>query len=156
MAANGSWIRVGGIKAHLDAKTINPIIETVLRKRAVSITQMPELRQQVGEEFLKVVTPFVPVNTGELQRSGRATNDGRLYWSVIRPTYANEGSYAFNYTNVTYDPNYQRWPKGETYENPRDKRTQPRWVECVHPGTDEWTTFVNNITPIIKEAFRDD
>jgi hypothetical protein len=152
--AEGSWIRINAVDAHLDATTVNSIIEKVLGKRAVSITQKPEVRQRIGEEFIRVVTPFVPNKSGALRASGRATDDGRLYWTAVAPARGEEG-YAFNYAETVYDPNSTRWPDGE-YKKPTTQDTYPRWVTRVTDDPTEWAVFVNSITPIIKEAFADD
>ena len=153
--AEGSWIRIGAIDAHLDARTVNSIIKEALGKRAISVTQKPELRQAIGEEFLKEVTPFVPMKTGALRESGRATDDGRLYWTAIRQGTGEEGSYDYNYAGITYDKDGFTWPSGE-YAKPSTPGTYPRWVQKVQPGTPEWDAFVNRIIPIIKEAFNDE
>lgn len=149
--ADGSWIRIGAIDAHLDASTVNSIIKEVLGKKAVSITQKPELRQAIGEQFVAAVTPFVPVSNEpdkyHLWMSGRATDDGRVFWSAT-----NRG---YNYASAVYDENGERWPSGE-YVKPSTPGTFPRWVEKVQPGTAEWDAFINTITPIIKEAFKDE
>ena len=150
--AEGSWIRIGAIDAHLDAKTVNSIIESALGQRAISVTQMPELRQQIGEAFLKAVTPFVPMSNkptrGQLRESGRATDDGRVYWTAV----GDGVSYDYNYASRVYDEDGVLWgPEG--YKKPTTPGTVPRWTEKVQPGTKEWDAFVNDITPIIKEAF---
>lgn len=145
--AGGSWIRIGAVDAHLDARTVNSIIKEVLGKRAVSITQKPELRQAIGEKFVEAVTPFVPMKSGDLRDSGRATDDGRVYWTSVHRGY----NYAYN----VYDPDGMRWPDGQ-YRKPSTPNTYPRWVEKVQPGTAEYESFINNITPIIQEAFKDE
>jgi hypothetical protein len=146
--AEGSWIRINAVDAHLDAKTVNSIIEATLGKEAVSITKNPALRKKIGEELLAIVTPFVPMDSGQLRESGRATPDGRLYWSAI-------GEEGENYAYEMYDPvePYQ-WPNG--YSRPTTEGTTPRWMENIQPGTPEWDAFINNITPIIKEAFENE
>lgn len=150
--AEGSWIRIGAVAAHLDANTVNNIIKDAMGRRMTSITQKPELRQQIGEEFIKVVTPFVPVSkklkAEHLYQTGRATDDGRVYWTAIN-------SRGQNYAGYVYDPDETRWPDGN-YSHSKDTKTYPRWVEKVRPGTAEWAAFVNNITPLIMEAFADD
>lgn len=157
--AEGSWIRINAVDAHLDARTVNAIIKTALGKKAVSITQKPELRRQIGEEFLRVVTPFVPMKSGALRASGRATEDGRLYWSAVAPARGEEG-YAFNYAETVYDPDPDngRWPDsmGGVYKKPSTPNTYPRWVVKALNDPTAWNAFVNNITPIIKEAFKDE
>ena len=155
--AGGSWIRIGAVAAHLDAKTVNAIIKEALGKRATSITKKPELRQAIGQEFVRAVTPFVPMKTGALRQSGRATADGRVYWSAVRTTTSDDGeeSAGYNYAASTYDAQGVRWPSGE-YKNPSTTNTYPRWVEKVHPGTPEYDAFVNNIIPIIVEGFNED
>ena len=145
--SGGSWIRINAVEAHLDAATVNTIIEAALGKRATSITQKPALRQAIGQEFVRAVTPFVPMLTGELRQSGRATTDGRVYWSAI-------GKHGENYAAEMYDEYSVRWPNG--YYRPTTPNTTPRWVEKVRPGTPEYDAFVNNIIPIIVEGFRED
>ena len=143
--AGGSWIRINAVDAHLDAKTVNDIIEKALVERAISVTQMPSLRQKIGEELLSQVTDFVPVKTRALWYSGRATDDGRLYWSAINER-------GEDYAGYVYDPDKTRWPGGK-YSHSDSTKTYPQWMEQVQPGTDGWDIFINNITPIIKEAF---
>lgn len=142
--AEGSWIRIGAIDAHLNARTVNSIIKEALGKKAISITQKPEIRQRVGEAFVEAVTPFVPMKSGQLRDSGRATDDGRVYWTAVHRDY--------NYAQIVYDPDGERWPDGH-YQKPTTPGTYPRWVEQVQPGTTEYENFISAITPMIKEAF---
>lgn len=146
--AEGSWIRVSAIKAHLDARTVNAIVKEALGKRAISVTQKPELRKQIGEAFIDVVTKYVPSKTGKLSAQGYATSDGRVIWSATNKR-------GENYAGYVYDPAETRWPTGE-YAEPTTPGTVPRWVEKVQPDTEDWDVFVNNITPLIKEAFNDE
>ena len=143
--SKGSWIRISAMDANLDAKTVNSIITKALKQKAESVTKAPELRQEIGEAFVEAVTPFVPKKTGALRESGRATDDGRVYWTAV-----NKG---FNYASHVYDQDGYMWPSGE-YKKPTTEGTYPQWVTKVQPGTPEWDAFVNNITPIIKEAFK--
>ena len=156
MAAKGSWIRIKATEAHLDATTVNAIITDALGRKAISVTQKPELRKAIGQELLEQVTPFVPEFTGKLRKSGRVTDDGRLYWTAVRPPYSNEGSYAFNYANITYDPDAYQWPEGTTYARPHTDDTHPRWMKKVTDDPSQWNAFVLSITPLIKEAFKDE
>lgn len=155
--AGGSWIRINAVAAHLNAKTVNAIIKEALGKRATSITKKPELRQAIGQEFVRAVTPFVPMKTGALRESGKATTDGRVYWSAVRTTTSEDGeeSAGYNYAASTYDAEGIRWPSGE-YKKPSTPNTYPRWVEKVQPGTPEYDAFKNNIIPIIVEEFNKD
>jgi hypothetical protein len=145
--ADGSWIRIKATEAHLDASTVNSIIKDALKQKAISITQMPELRKQIGEKFVEAVTPFVPYKSGALSNSGTATDDGRVYWTAVHRGY--------NYASLLYDEDGDVWPNGE-YNKPTTKDTYPQWVKHVQPGTQEWNDFVTNITPIIKEAFNNE
>ena len=145
--AEGAWIRIGAVDAHLDARTVNSIIKEALGKRAVSITQKPDLRQEIGQAFVSAVTPFVPMKSGQLRESGRATDDGRVYWTATHRD--------FNYAHTVYDPEGERWPDGQ-YKKPTTPNTYPRWVEKVQPGTAEYAAFINTITPIIIRRFAED
>lgn len=147
--AGGSWIRINAVDAHLDARTVNEIIKTALSKKAVSITQKPELRKTVGEYFVDAVTPFVPFKSGDLSRSGAATADGRVYWTSVHKGY--------NYAELLYDEYGDVWPNGYTKPTRTvHKNPTPRWVEMVHPGTKEWEIFITKITPEIRRAFAED
>lgn len=146
--AGGEWIRIGAIDAHLDARTVNQIIREALGRKAISVTQMPELRQEIGEQLVDIVTPFVPMKSGALRDSGRATDDGRVYWTVTNAK-------GYNYASTVYDYDGYRWPDGH-YKKPTTPGTYPRWVERVQPGTAEWDSFVTKITPLIVRRFKDD
>jgi hypothetical protein len=144
------WIRINAVDANLDARTVNAIIKEALGKRAISVTQKPELRRAIGEAFVDAVTPFVPMKDGDLRDSGTATDDGRVYWTAT-----NQG---FNYAGYVYDEDGDRWgPKG--YTKPTTEGTVPRWVEQVQPdgeNPERWNAFVNAITPIIVRGFAED
>lgn len=145
--AEGSWLRINAVEARLDASTINDIVATELGKRAISITQRPELRRLVGEELLKLVTPFVPVSNDKgyhLWLSGRATEDGRLYWTAVNERGDDYASYVYDKDKIRWDGNYA---------NPTTEGTYPQWVERVTDDPEQWETFITNITPLIKEAF---
>jgi hypothetical protein len=120
---------------------MNKVVQEVLGRKAESVTKDPDLRQMIGTEFLDVVTPYVPMKTGELRDSGRATNDGRLYWTAINPR---DG---YNYAYKQYTTQYRN------YTTPG---TGPYWVENVQPGTPDWDEkFIPAITPIIIRRFND-
>ena len=151
--SEGSWIRIGAVNAHLDATTVNNIIKDAIGKRGISITQKPELREDIGNALLEQVTPFVPESKkpthGQLRASGRATDDGRLYWTAMN-------SRGDNYASYVYDQDCSRWAQGQTYAKPSTAGTHPRWVTQVTHNTQQWTAFVNNITPIIIRRFAED
>ncbi len=148
--AEGSWIRIGAVKAGLDARTVNSIIKEAVGKRLTSITQAPDVRQAIGEEFIRQVTPLVPMKTGRLRESGRATDDGRVYWTAVKPAWGEDG-YDFNYAETVYDPDGVRWPDG-AYKKPTTTGTVPRWVEQMKPGTPEYEAFINGVRQIIIDA----
>lgn len=145
--AESSWIRINAIDANLDARTINLIIKEALGKKVVSITQMPELRREIGEAFIEVVTPFVPKKSGTLAEQGHATDDGRVFWSAT-----NKG---YNYAATVYDADGDMWPDG-TYKKPTTPGTYPRWVEKVQPGTPEWDVFTSKVAEIVKRRLAED
>lgn len=139
--SSGSWVRIGAMKCHLDARTVNKIVQDVLGRKAESVTKDPDLRQAIGTEYLNVVTPYVPMKTGKLRESGRATNDGRLYWTAIDPITGE------NYAYKQYTTQYRH------YTTPG---TGPFWVENVQPGTPDYDEdFISAITPIIIRRFND-
>ena len=136
--AEGSWIRINAIDCHLDAATINNIVEKVMGERMASVTNDPDLRQAVGEQYVQTVTKYVPLKSGALINSGQATTDGRVYWSAISPK-------GYNYAEIQYEND------GFKHEPPRTDH----WTDEVSPGTVDWQDFVDSITPIIKERFKD-
>ena len=145
--ANDSWIRISAIKARLDARTMNQIVASALGRRVESVTKRPPLRKAIGEEFVRAVNPLVPMKTGTLRESGRATDDGRVYWTAI-------GGKGENYASEMYDEQSIRWPNG--YHRPTTSGTTPRWVEVFLADTSKYDAFVNSIIPIIVEEFNKD
>lgn len=153
--AKSSWIRVQATKVHLDATTVNAIIKDTLKREAESITQNPELRRAIGEAYIDVVTPFVPQSrqetSGQLRESGRATDDGRVYWTAINP------KTGYNYAYYAFDELEENWPGGE-YAKPNTDFTYPRWTDHVQPdaGNDAYDAFLLKAREAIIEAFRRD
>ena len=145
--AEGSWIRIGAVDAHLNARVINPIIKEALGRKMESITQMPEVRIAVGEALIDVVTPFVPAKskTEDLRNSARATDDGRVYWTSVHRGY--------NYAAKVYDEDGEIWGD-EGYAKPSTEGTCPRWVEKIQPGTDEYRDFIDKVREVIIEEAR--
>lgn len=138
---SGAWIRIGAVKVHLDSKSMNSIVSNVLGKKAKSITKDPDLRSLVGTLYVNQVTPFVPKRDGSLRESGRGTSDGRVYWSATDP---NTG---FNYAKFQFNHS--------EYIHPTTPGTHPHWIDYVQPGTDEWSKFIDRITPVIIRRFSD-
>ena len=140
--SEGSWIRVSAIDCHLDANTINRIVEKIMGEKMPSVTNDPDLRQTIGEQYVQIVTKYVPMRPiasggGTLMSSGRATDDGRVYWTAVSPK-------GYNYAAIQY-------------ENENFKHDYPRtdhWTDKVSPGTRDWQEFIDNITPIIIERFK--
>lgn len=145
--ASGSWIRINAVDARLDATTVNQIVTVALGKQAESVTKRPALRKAIGEKFVEAVTPLVPKKDGDLRKSGRATTDGRVYWSAI-------GDKGENYASEMYDEYSIRWPRG--YFRPTTKDTTPRWVEVFLADTSKYEAFKNSIIPIIVKEFNED
>ena len=140
----GSWIRVNARDAHLDANTMNEVIRRVVGQRAESITQDPDFRARIGAYYLNEVTKYVPKKTGKLQRSGTATQDGRVWWSAT----SNKG---YNYAHVQYT-------NPEFYHPSRYPGHEPtfRWTDKVVPGTPAWSNFTDRISIEIRKRYGND
>lgn len=127
--------RVSATKIGLDAATINKQIEQILGRKAQSITRDPDLRKRIGQEYVKQVTPYVPVKTEKLRRSGRGTSDGRVTWSAIaRRKSGRYKEFDYAYWQFHFGP-------------------KKNWTENVQPGTPDWEVFIQRITPIILKRF---
>lgn len=138
--SSGSWIRVKAKDANLDARTMNAEIQKILGRKARSITSDPALRKRVGLAYVRNVTDFVPRRHGDLQNSGMATDDGRVYWTATSKTGYN---YAYiQYTNLNY--NHPSRYGGH--------RPTAEWTDELRPGTAEWEQFIADITPDIKRS----
>lgn len=143
----GDWIRIGAVDAHLDANTMNKIITQVLQRKAQSITKDPELRQLVGTYYVNAVTDYVPKDSGKLQQSGRATSDGRVYWTATSPLrIAKDGHKygGYNYALIQFEASGFRHPSRYAGHKPTD-----HWTDKMRPGTYAWAKFVARIAPEI-------
>lgn len=136
MAGEYTWLRIGARDVHLDAKTLNPIIRQALNRKVQSITADPTLRQLIGEAYLRAVKDYIPRKTGALQESGRAMDDGRVYWNAFYAVFQYEGE---NYNHPVRYPGHM---------------PTAYWTERVRPGTPDWERFVEDIKPIIIERMK--
>lgn len=141
--ASGSYVRIKATQVHLDAKSLNRIIEEVVGRKVESVTKHPELRKTIGRIYIEHVTPYVPMKSGKLRDSAWATDDGRVHWTAQNL----EDAHHFNYANIQYTNEYNN------YTTPG---TGPYWTDKVSPDNTEngeWASFVQDITPcIIKEV----
>lgn len=142
-------IRLGSTKLHLDAHTMNSVVESVLRAKAQSITQSPDLRKDIGEVYIDKVTPYVPKKSGKLRKSAMATNDGRVIWSakgeVAGPD--GKGGTTKDYAVTQYNIEHSH------YTTPN---TGSHWTDNVQPGTSDWDEFIEEITPMIIRRLQDE
>lgn len=122
------------------ARDINAEIQTILGRKAESITKNPDLRMYINFMYLEQVTPYVPMKTGRL-RDAFVTNDGRIVWSATQKGY--------NYADIQYRPEEH----GVEYVNYTTPGTGPHWTDNVQPGTEDWANFVENITEEIKRVY---
>lgn len=135
----GGRIRVNAIEMGLDAKTVNGIITEVMRRKLESVTKDPDLRKAIGEEYIQLVTPFVPMRTGKLRSQASASGDGRITWTATN-------KHGYNYALTQYTTQYIH------YTTPG---TGPYWTDQLNPDTANWEEFKDAITPLIKERFND-
>lgn len=128
--------RVSATKIGLDAANINKEIQKILGKKVRSITQDPDLRKRIGQAYVTQVTPYVPIRTGKLRKSGRGTSDGRVTWSAV--AHRKSGRYK------TFDYAYWQFHFGP----------KKNWTENVQPETPDWDKFIKRITPMIIQRFK--
>lgn len=134
-------VRIGVKSTGLGAKSINGVIEEILGQRAKSVTQMPDLRKDIGRVYIQAVTPYVPKMTGRLRNSAFASNDGRVTWSAVNSQTGE--NYAYDqYTNTRY-----------RHKVINGVQTQAWWTNAVMPDEPGWEDFIEQITPMIKERF---
>lgn len=128
-----SGLRIGSINCALDARSVNAIVAEALGRKAQSVTKMPDLRKEIGEQYIELVTPYVPKKTGKLRDHAYATGDGRLIWTA---PYA-EKQYTTQYSHYT------------------TPGTGPYWTNYVQPGTPGYSAFIDAIQPLIIRRFQE-
>ena len=126
----GSPVRITVRESGLLAKNLNKLaadkLPKDLRKQFTSVTQMPTVRKEIGQHFIRVVSPYVPYDHNRdpgdthrhLRDSGYAESDGRLHWSAISPK---DG---YNYAMEQYKALWYRHRRPET----------AYWVNVLNPG----------------------
>lgn len=128
-----SGIRINAMDLHLDARSVNAIVKDVLGRKAQTVTKNPDLRKEIGEQFIETVTPYVPKKTGKLRDHAYATSDGRIWWTA-------------EYAGYQHDTQYQH------YTTPG---TGPNWEQYATPDGKDFQLFLDAITPIIMRRFND-
>lgn len=119
----------GGARVRLTiptAKQINAEITKILRRKGESVTKHPDLRRFINQQYLEVVTKYVPMRTGKLREQAFVTSDGRIVWSATR-TSKNGNSY--NYADIQYEPEEY----GVHYTHYTTPGTGSHWTDYVTP-----------------------
>lgn len=139
-----NYLQVGAMSLHLDAKRMNKLVKEYIGTKAESITHKPELRMDIAQVFLEMVTKYVPMKTGHLREGGHvesghhAGGDARLVW------YAHKKG--FDYATQQFETQYQHYTTPGTGSN---------WTGTFVRNKDDWADFIMTIKPLIIAAYKE-
>ena len=136
-------LRINAIDASLDTQAVNSIIEQITGKTVKGLSSHGEFRKEIGEEYLRIVSIFVPRKTGKLIASGKALRDGRIIYGNDTVYYASDQYTNLDYSHWEYDARLNKIGLSNT--------RQALWTQQLQPGTDAWEVLIREVTPIVTD-----
>ena len=112
--------------------------------KLINVSKRPDIQREIAEVALRLVTPYVPTQTGALRESGMVITHARsaqLRWRAIRP--GGETYDDFNYAWIQHETSSYYHPLGESH-----------WTKEIQPGGREYEKLVDESERIIKREVR--
>ena len=142
-------------------------------KRIIALTKNPAVLRQIAEKAIKLVTPYVPKDSGALQDSAHVIYHGKqvqIVWGDN--THGASGSATHKYAHYqhegkVYGPNIPIRVNGIIvgWRSPKDKPKHPtgrsltytsptaraHWTEVIKRGSSEFNELVAYAEPLVKK-----
>ena len=142
-------------------------------KRIIALTKNPAVLRQIAEKAIKLVTPYVPKDSGALQDSAHVIyheKQVQIVWGdkkIGARGNATEKYAHYQYEGKVYGPNFPIRVKGIIvgWRSPKDKPKHPtgrnltytsptaraHWTEVIKRGSSEFNELVAYAEPLVKK-----
>ncbi len=134
------------VRIRVYASDIRSAVKQRVEKPIIALTKNPDVMRQIANKAIEIVTPYVPMKSGDLRDSAYVRQTSRatqLVWG--HPSVGKTYQYA-GYQHDADDSNWKRTTAG----------TKSNWTEEIAPGSpgfEELADYAAGI--IVKEIKRD-
>ena len=148
-------------------------------KKIIALTKNPYVLKQIADEAIKIITPYVPKDSGALQKSAHVIyheKQVQIVWgdrNVNTRETATEKYAHYQYEGVVYGPNIPMRINGAMeWRSPKNKKkyrksptqylvykstnAKRHWTDVLKRGTKEFDMLVDYAEPLVKEEIRNE
>ena len=132
------------VTIRLSAQEIRRAVKQRVEDPIIALTKNPDVMRLLGEEAIKIVTPYVPIKSGDLRRSAyvKQTSKGtRLVWGN-----PNVGK-TFRYAKYQHDADDFNW-------NRHTPGTTSYWTMFIAPGSSGFDELIDYAEPLMKKEVK--
>lgn len=144
------------IRKTFNANALKRAVNESLDQKITALRKDKALANQIATKWGEAVTRFVPRSDLDIPEEQHlqafTVSDGRVIWrrKADEDDEINGISAGDEIAHLLYEG-----PIRGTFHSRYDNHEpQAHWDQCVTPGTDAWQTFVDQITPEIREWVR--
>lgn len=137
---------VGYVRVSFNANALKKELNAVLDTKIKALTTNKKLANDIARVYGEVVTPYVPRSDENVPHHLQKfyVSDGRVMWTRTNRQGTEIGQMLYN-----ADKNWvSRASGGNQYGG---HQPQSHWVDQMAKGGDNWQTFVQAVTPLIKD-----
>lgn len=133
------------VRLRLYASDIRNALRQKVNKPIIALTKNPDVMRQIANRAIQIVTPYVPMKSGDLRKSAYVRQTSRVTQLVWGSPSVGKAYYYAGYQHDADDSNWKRTTPG----------TKSYWTEELEPGSagfDELTDYAATIA--VKEIER--
>lgn len=129
------------VTVRLSAQSIRTAVKQRVEGPVIALTKNPNVMRLLGEKAIEIVTPYVPMKSGDLRRSAyvhQASRATQLVWgspSVGRTIY---------YARYQHDANDFNWKR-------HTPGTMSYWTLMISQGTYGFDELIDYAEPLMKK-----
>lgn len=132
------------IRLRLYASDVRRAVKERVQKPIIALTKNPDVMRQIGNKAIKIVTPYVPMKSGDLRDSAYVRQTSRatqLVWG--HPSVGKTYQYA-SYQHDADDSNWKRTTEG----------TKSNWTEEIMPGSSGFEELADYAASIVVKEIK--
>lgn len=134
------------ISFRVSSKDIRKAVKSKVEDPIIALTKNPDVLRSIANEAIRIVTPYVPMKSGDLRRSGYVKQDSRgthIVWG--HPGVGRTMNYAL-YQHNADDTLWHRTTPG----------TKSYWTEELERGSYGFEELVNYAAPLMKREVKNE
>lgn len=132
------------VRLRVYASDIRNAVKQRVEKPIIALTKNPDVMRQIADKAIEIVTPYVPMKSGDLRDSAYVRQTSRvtqLVWG--HPSVGKTYQYA-GYQHDADDSNWKRTTTG----------TKSNWTEEITPGSPGFEELADYAASIVVKEIK--